>query len=70
MRILRHPPNPPSSCLPFIYKQGCVASGQVDTALRVSDMMQSAGLAPNAFTHRQLVDAYVVAGPCHCSTWG
>jgi len=42
--------------------QGCIQRGRVETALKVFEHMESADVQPNAFTHRQLVEAGIVSG--------
>lgn len=44
--------------------QGCIECGRVDTALRVFEQLQEAGVEPNSFTHHQLVNASIVLGGC------
>jgi pentatricopeptide repeat protein len=62
------PAGPPPVCLPHTHiTQGCIETGDVETALKVFEQMQEAQMGPNAHTHHQLVDAGVVAGGCLCS---
>lgn len=59
------PPSAPPSPTPEPL-QGCIECGRVDTALKVFEQLQEAGVQPNGFTHHQLVDASVVLGACVC----